>query len=320
MDLEAFKIMARNKFDTNPANAEHAIHTYFVSQDHLEILNGNLRKGGGCNRNPTCLQFISRMRSIFNTSQIKLRHGNAQVFGHVPVLKAIHQVKISETALNIASNLSSDIDSDENELDNEIEMINEAPSNIQEPQEPTVSEFNIIEKYGLESFNFFKLNAIGIRASKVLENLRKNYKCLVCVLSCLEEKDESSELSVKLYRAQCKIDVVPSKSLINFCKVNNDVFDQLVREKGNSFMSNAKFEEIVYAKIFYNADFMTIFPQIRSHLMVSEKFNDHLILLTKSIVAIYSDIKKKELMKMINVGKNDLTRPKLIQLLNNTNQ
>jgi hypothetical protein len=88
------------------------IKTYFLSQDHLEMLNGSLRKDSGCSNSPMTNQFTKRMNFLFCVVQMMVLKGNCQLLEHIPTLQ-VHRALTKKKILSTLS-LSATKD-DENE-------------------------------------------------------------------------------------------------------------------------------------------------------------------------------------------------------------
>lgn len=312
VDLTVFKMLANEKFTL--MTSDEKIFTYFASQDHLEMLNGNLRKGGGLGRNPTCRQFISRMRAIFISSEIKLKNGSARLFEHVPVLHALKNIKIQAQINSINSNNLIDTD-----CDDEVDSIM-AVSLRTEASDILWCEQKLCEEMGLENFSYLHSNVIGLRAGQILNILQKSLKCKFCLLQCFEESESVTAKSLHFFKNSYAFNTVPSFSLLKICETVEKIYCRAYNEKQVEFLKCANYADIIAQKFFSHTDSWQIFPSIGAHLTQCESYANHYILLIKSIIGIYSKTRRDQHIKHLNASRNELLRPKLNRLMNFKNQ
>ena len=62
---------------------------YKTSQDHLELFFGAVRATGGCNNNPTTIQFTAAYKSLLLKSHISGGKGNCEKRDPIEILSAV---------------------------------------------------------------------------------------------------------------------------------------------------------------------------------------------------------------------------------------
>ena len=62
---------------------------YKTSQDHLELFFGAVRAAGGCNNNPTTIQFTAAYKSLLLKSHISEGKGNCEKRDPIEILSAV---------------------------------------------------------------------------------------------------------------------------------------------------------------------------------------------------------------------------------------
>jgi hypothetical protein len=81
--------------------------TYKLSQDHLELFFGKIRRQFGCNNNPTVTQFISAFKTLIVHSDVQdILRGNCLPLDAVPILTVSSHRVSHETPSMIAINES----------------------------------------------------------------------------------------------------------------------------------------------------------------------------------------------------------------------
>jgi hypothetical protein len=182
------------------------------------------------------------------------------------------------------------------------------------------NEIALIEKIGMENFNRIKLSAVMLRSLAVMQLLMRNFNCRVCLLACHNESELFDENDYKFLRLVWKDSLFyPSESIVLICDATDKVYDRIVKEKSEAVLAVKNFEEIIGIKVMNLLSFSNIFPNIGYHLK-AEISNNHHILLIKSIIALYIQIKKKETLRRVNEEKKTLLRHKMTHLMNLQNQ
>jgi len=138
---------------------------YKISQDHLELIFGNIRSCGGYNNNPTVQQFKSAFKKLIIHTEIK--EGNT---GNCIPLEEI-------SILNISSNLK--------QSKNPVNIINETANENSQKWFSNLDDTAYIDHdYCLEiplSFTEYKNKVITYLAGYIAKKLMKTLHCVECV-------------------------------------------------------------------------------------------------------------------------------------------
>jgi len=175
---------------------------YKISQDHLELIFGNIRSCGGYNNNPTVQQFKSVFKKLIIHTEIK--EGNT---GNCIPLEEI-------SILNISSNLK--------QSKNPVNIINEtANENSQKWFSDLDDTAYIDHDYCLEiplSFTEYKNEVITYLAGYIARKLMKTLHCVKCVGALIEQNADTKN-NYNLINIKNRGSLIyPSKDLVYICK------------------------------------------------------------------------------------------------------
>jgi len=246
------------------------IPSYKLSQDHLEIFFGSVRSQGGHNNNPTSMQFRSAYKKLLVQAQIKDSGlGNCISLLDIPILNCSSVSKNPIQAIN-DTNAS---------LYNDIEL---------DPETFTV------ETHGthLHLSSFSKEVSLYI-AGFVSHKLASQIKCDVCTQALFGTK-ENFLLSLISLKDKGGL-TYPSTDVIEICLVVEKFIKLHYQEhKPNNslFIKNKILASFINDK--------NIFSSINYHNIENGPFSNHVILLIKSVISTYYDIKIKYLCRKQN--------------------
>lgn len=150
-------------------------------------------------------------------------------------------------------------------------------------------------------------NAIGLNAGIVLDMIIAKTQCTECISYCIDNELHSRKfglLKFKRHPSQPQ----PSEELFKICVIVDKTFRMFIKIKGDSIISNSKFDDLIFNRVAVELQSAIIFKE--------SVHGDHHSVLLKTISSLYVRIKKKALIKSINVGNNKLIRPKLNRLVN----
>lgn len=310
MDLKNVKMMAIELFGSESPPTE--IKTYFLSQDHLEMMNGALRKGGGCSNNPMSHQFMTRMKMLFCAEQIKMSKGNCELLQHVPILQVHRALSNKNFSSHLMNTTTTSEPNDESDM-----AISEKDDPIELIENVLLKDYKRLEVIvGSENASLLNQNAIGLTAGLVLDLIIAKTKCSDCVLQCIDDETNSRKFKLLKFKRP-EFQPQPSEDLFKICSIADKTFRTFIKTKGESLLSDPKFDEIIVNRAIIELQSQRIFDTAKIHM---RDHPNHYLLLLKSITSFYVQIKKKAAINSINIGHNKLLRQKLTRSVNLQNQ
>lgn len=246
------------------------IPSYKLSQDHLEMFFGSVRSQGGHNNNPTSMQFRSAYKKLLVQAQIKDSGlGNCISLLDIPILNCSSVSK------------------------NPIQAINDTNASLYHDIELDPETFTV-ETHGthLHLSSFSKEVAIYI-AGFVSHKLASQIKCDVCTQALFGTK-ENFLLSLISLKDKGGL-TYPSNDVIEICLVVEKFIKLHYQENkpNNSLFIKNK----ILATFINNKN---IFSSINYHNIENGPFSNHVVLLIKSVISSYYDIKIKYLCRKQN--------------------
>jgi DNA transposase THAP9 len=230
---------------------------YRFSQDHIEMFFGAIRAKGGFNNNPNAMQFKGAYRRILihlDTDSI-LKSGNCIPLESLEILNVSSWNKPVKKINN------------ENDTENSCE----ASLDLTYPE--------IIAKLEMSEMSEFANQIVIYIAGKVVQKLVNCIQCQQCRDYLVQPCIQSSFVAFK------RQEIFPSEDVIKLCNITERMFRYFSDEPKNAFkkIENAVFEYFVGIDLFgVNA----------SHdYNDNDDLNNHKILLMKSVVNDYLDVK-----------------------------
>lgn len=179
---------------------------YKLSQDHLELLFGCIRRQGGNNNNPTARQFKAAIKKILVHAEIRDIHtGNCIPLEHVSILhvESSNNISNSEDVINISTRLS--------------QIINDMSTDIQtnkiEDQLHFINDHNYLTD--VRDISEFSLNIIEYIAGYVVKQLSQTLHCAECVNVLLDKECKMNSL---IYIKNRGALITPSEDVIKICR------------------------------------------------------------------------------------------------------
>lgn len=234
---------------------------YKLSQDHLEMFFGSVRAQGGYNNNPTSRQFKSAYKKIMVNAQIKdTGLGNCMALEDIPVLNC-SSVNDPITAINNSKCiLNSDID-----------------------LEPEQYNFET-DGFHLNNLSQFSKEVSLYIAGFVSHKLSTKIKCDICNGALFGNKDN---FFYSIINMKDKGGLhYPSNDVIQICVATEKYFKTYYYDK-KQFNKMLIITNVL--KSFINND--SIFYSIKHHNDQNGPLDNHVVLLIKAIISVYSDIK-----------------------------
>lgn len=236
---------------------------YKLSQDHLELLFGNIRAHGGSNNNPTARQFVAAYKKLLVHVELKdFGSGNCTALEQLSILNCSSAVeRINKTSSD--SGLTQD---DWTEDNTEEQEIGELLKNISE----------------------FSSQAIAHIAGYIARILIKKINCDICVGGLISNQCNSLH---KFIIAKDKGGLIyPSRDMIKICKVAEVVIRTM---DGKLFK-----KEEVMAKILRKFVGEKLFENINFHQIGEFPTSNHVTDLIKAITERYINVRIHHLLKI----------------------
>ena len=243
--------------------------TYRLSQDHLELFFGKIRRMGCCNNNPSATQFRSAYRKLIINNQIEdIISGNCLSLQDIPIL-------------TVSSSVSRDSVSIINETCNEFRFLNS--EDIEPVPEGDYWFFPDFSKLSEPSQHI-----VSYIAGFVVFKLRNLLKCDACI-SSLESSNYSHHHRLINFKTRGKL-LYPSDDVFKICFQCEVFFRKLVLQFKHDVMENVVATKVINAvlKSFVN---VPIFTCLVEHMFQCEPQNNHVIILIKAICEKYLKVR-----------------------------
>lgn len=243
---------------------------YKLSQDHLEMFFGSVRAQGGNNNNPTTRQFKSAYKKLLVNAQIKDSGlGNCLALQDIPILNC--------------SSLSS----------NPVMAINQSRASLYKDVQLEPEVFTIENDGAHLDLSEFSREIVIYIAGFVSHKLCTQIKCDICVQALIGSKGNYLNSLIAINDKGGL--TYPSKDVIDICMVVEKYIKMfsLVNKPFNSlYIKNKSLGNFINNK--------QIFSSIDFHNVQNGPFTNHIILLIKSVILTFYNIKIKYLCKKQN--------------------
>ena len=276
--------------------------SYKFSQDHIELFFGKIRSMSGCNDNPTARQFKSAYKKILTHNDIQnVVSGNCLALEDIPILTAGKGYVVSNnvevvvpSVVSINSSLSKKRMMDDSFLSQQDD------EDIYIPSEKILSccSEKIVAYIG--GFVCFKL--------------KKSLHCETCANALIDLTSSSPIHSLIALKSKSCL-TTPSADVIDICKTSEKFFRQYVASSGSEGMSNTACHKLVQSVMKYYID-KNIFSSINDHMLQNEGYNNHLVLLLKSVVQKYLQVRYYYASKQYTAKLKERIKSKSRQVLN----
>ncbi|ELT87842.1 hypothetical protein CAPTEDRAFT_208146 [Capitella teleta] len=237
--------------------------TYKLSQDHLELFFGKIRRQFGYNNNPTVTQFISAFKTHIVHSDVQdILRGNYLTLevDAVPILTVSSHRVSHETPSMIAINESRP-------------MLSTPDTEVQSSSSECSSSNS-----ALMSAHVGKICAYI--AGYVVYKLQKSIQCDLCN-AALTASDCSSPVYDLIRKKSMGSLTFPSQDVLKICMLSEKMFRSNV-SSSHQELNNYKITHLIHSvlKCFIGID---CFPSLTSH-MLGKPLENHVILLIRSII------------------------------------
>lgn len=255
------------------------IATYRLSQDHIEILFGVIRRHGGYNNNPNAIQFKGIFRKILQHLGIKSSFlGNCVPLENIPILTCSSAVQTINMTV------------DKRAYDNE-NVILESEKEYTESDHVINGNVEILSKF-LNHENVKKTTdqIIGYISGWVSRKLCKALKCETCInrLFSNEKMWFHKMISQKNLGGLC----FPSEDVFKICLRSESVLKNHLKEKGNIILPDLKDVEILKHRVlksFINCP--DLFQSLEVHSFEQPVHSNHQIHLIRAVIDKFINVR-----------------------------
>jgi len=249
---------------------------YKLSQDHLELFFGNIRSHGGHNNNPTVKQFRSAYRKLV------IQTNNVQSFntGNCLSLEDIDILHYSSSdPVKTLNNCSSGYNVDTIIQEDNIQNINSF-----------IMDHDYIGVNSNYSFSNFSKEIIIYISGFTVYKLTNILKCDICKEALCATDRDCFLNSLMFLKNKGGINgglIYPSDDVIDICFITEKTLKTF--DYTNKAVNKLKIQSEVLIHYLNNSN---IFKSLETHSsQTRSSFNDHIILLIKSIAATYVQLK-----------------------------
>lgn len=276
--------------------------TYRLSQDHLELFFGCIRRHGGHNNNPNVIQFKAAYKKIL--ANLELRDsfsGNCAPMDNFSILTCSSVETVNSTCI------LRDVDNEDFQLDEVLEKEFETDFQVSENCEFLSGIINET------SVSVGAYQIIGYISGYVSRILSRKIKCEICVSSLVSNRklDFHKLITVRdmggLYFS--------SKSVFDVCKATEIFIRKLINQndgKGVSIKHSIDFIKMKVLKVFIHSN---IFEGLIIHSFESPAMLNHRLYLIRSIIETYANIKLRFVAKFDPGLQNKSKRQKFTKLI-----
>lgn len=262
--------------------------TYKLSQDHLEMFFGQIRRHRGCDNNPTCDQFITAYNKLLMTNEVAApSKGNCSVLSdfQLPILTVSSHIELRERKEYCVSKMhimKLNNCSDENRSREEVELSLEIMTDDSYYK-------NIINS------DAFASNVVTYVAGYVCFKLQRKLKCSECISALFadEEERQSQRLSFIHFVDRGRL-VKPAKDVSKIC-VSCEAALQAIDLKKAFYCNVQKLVNKVC--LFIDAP---IFSKLDGHVLTCDPLNNHACILMQCIASLYIEIRLTHAAKLVN--------------------
>ncbi|KAH9632416.1 hypothetical protein HF086_010809 [Spodoptera exigua] len=254
--------------------------TYKISQDHIELMFGQIRAHGGCNTNPTARQFQAIYKKILVKSELRdVDMGNCTSLEEISYLtcsSAVQHINVTiEPRFIHETQYDDNIDElyEQAQFDEEISML-------------------------VQDLSQFSLQAISYIAGFVVHALIKIIKCETCIGALLAEKYEESHHFIK-FKDKGGL-MYPSPDVIMICKRMEIIIKTTYLTDNKLTVKTKNIKQELMAKALPHFIGLDLFDNIKFHQFDQSPLNNHIILLIKAIMEKYINLRLHYLTKSAN--------------------
>ncbi|KAI5634401.1 transposase protein domain-containing protein [Phthorimaea operculella] len=253
------------------------ISTYGISQDHIEILFGHIRRHGGYNNNPNVIQFKGIYKKLFNHLELRSSFsGNCIQFEHFPILTC---------SSSGVTNINESTSSRGQYADDDSHPDNNTPEKDETPENNIHILADILRK---ENCSESAKQITGYISGWIARKLVRVIKCETCI-DALFSKEKlwfHKLIAVRDMGGLC----FSSVDLFTVCLKSESVIKCYIKENGISFPTNHHIEALRsrILKHFLNSN---VFDSLNDHSMDQSPLFNHRLNFIRAIIEKYTNVR-----------------------------
>jgi len=285
--------------------------TYKLSQDHLEMFFGRIRRGNGCNTNPTCRIFMASYKRLVVFNEIKSGE-NSNVTDQF-------DYKILTTTRKSKSDSNSDIDVDMQDIRDDLLQDIDSQEEYTTFFVDSSYAIQLMLDHGYASFTSSDLSRSAIAehlSGYVAFQLKFSTKCEECRDALLGSASDMERYSYSAHISKGFL-TVPSPCLVRICKMTENLFRKYNRPNLNYLLAqNIPLKVAMMAteqKIFENSGF-------KQHILNLQELGNHVIRQCKIVSETYLGVRVFHATKLINEVRGASSRHFICRTVTNNHQ
>lgn len=258
------------------------IATYRLSQDHIEMLFGTIRRHGGYNNNPNVIQFKGIFKKILQHLEMK-----SSFLGNCLPLEDITVLTCSSAVHNINSTVSRRTMDDEiDSLENDSDLINATA--VENDINTNVEVFSTM--LNNESVKKTTEQIIGYISGWVARKLASVLKCSTCTnsLYCNNKLWFHKLIILKNMGGLC----FPSEDVFQICLKSESIIKNHIKEMGHIILPDHKDIQILKNRILKSfISCNDVFGSLHQHSLEQHPTFDHRVHLIRAVIEKFINVR-----------------------------
>lgn len=258
------------------------IATYRLSQDHIEMLFGTIRRHGGYNNNPNVIQFKGIFKKILQHLEMK-----SSFLGNCLPLEDMTVLTCSSAVHNINSTVSRRTMDDEiDSLENDSDLINATA--VENDINTNVEVFSTM--LNNESVKKTTEQIIGYISGWVARKLASVLKCSTCTnsLYCNNKLWFHKLIILKNMGGLC----FPSEDVFQICLKSESIIKNHIKEMGHIILPDHKDIQILKNRILKSfISCNDVFGSLHQHSLEQHPTFDHRVHLIRAVIEKFINVR-----------------------------
>lgn len=296
IDIQSLKYLYRELVQQN--KVMNYMSTYRFSQDHLELFFGLIRQHGGRNNNPTTEQF----RGIYKKAlcHLELRSsftGNCLPIDNFSILgcsSALEKINMTTSGL---CNTESDptTKASQSAEDEQCEINSDILSSV------------LDEENGISDLS---KQIVGYISGWVVKKIVKKIKCHTCCSALISDRRLTFHRLINLRNLGGLL--FPTQDVYDICIKTESLLKLHKKLNGNHYIRNENEYKVFQTKILKLFIESNVFNNLNDHSLEQPATWNHKVLLIKSVIKYYADVRLHYVHKNVNKITNRQKYNKLI--------
>lgn len=277
------------------------ISTYRLSQDHLELFFGVIRKHGGYNNNPNVLQFRAAYKKTLNHLELRSSFtGNCIPLDNINIL-----CNSSTNVINSTTPL--------NRHDDEEYEILSATRCLESDIEAEHNCYIFSDTLSSQQIPFGSQLIVGYISGYIARNLTKSLKCEECVdaLTTAERLPHHKLITIKDMGGL----LYSSEDVYKICVITETIIRKLINQSGGISLSTKYYYSYITVNTLEHFIHTEVFTSLVQHSFCQPSTLNHRIHLIRAIINKYTTIRLKHEAKTDQSVDYSTKRQKMTKLI-----